>query len=184
MNGKLKPWEAYPHIWKTEKHFLAYLRGAFRAVWSRYPAKLDWKKNQGVTPPADYKGKAKKLAQCKQCQEWFPISSTEVDHVKEAGSFSSVDESFEWFKRVIDVNDNWQLLCKPCHKNKSHATRKGITFEEAVIEKKAIAFGKLSVDEQNKMLTEIYESDKLSFLTSKSKRVEAYRQYLKGENNE
>lgn len=180
MSSKQMPWEAYPEIWRTEKHFLAYLRGAYRSIWSRYPAKLAWKKAQGVTPPDGYKGRAKKLAQCKQCNNWFSISSMEVDHIKEAGSFSSIDESFEWFKRIIDVNDNWQLLCKPCHKIKSHASRKDVTFEEALLEKKVIAFGKLSTEEQKQKLTEIYGSDKISSLTNKSKRLAAYKEWLKG----
>ena len=178
MNGKLKPWELYPHIWKTEKHFLAYLRGAFRAVWSRYPAKLDWKKKQGITPPATYKGKAKKLVQCKQCQEWFPISSTEVDHVSEAGSFTSIDGAWEWFKRVLDVNDNWQLLCKPCHQLKSMSTRQGISLEDAALKKKVIAFKKLSVIEQTNILQSLYEVATMKSLSNAAKRAEAYKQHL------
>lgn len=181
MNPKLQPWEKYPEIWKDEKAFLTYLRGAFRAIWSKYPAKLKWKQQQGIKPPASYKGRAKKLVQCKQCNEWFPISNTEVDHIVEGGSFKSVAESFEWFLRIIDVNDNWQILCKPCHKVKSLAVRKNISIEDAIIDKKVIEFSKKSTNEQKSILTEILDERIITSLKNASDRKRAYHEWLKEE---
>lgn len=139
MDKKRKEaWENFPQIWKDEKAFMVYLRGAFRAVWSKYPAKLEWKKQQMVKPPVGYTGRAKTVGYCALCGEMGSASSFEVDHISEAGSFSNKEEAVQWFWRLLDTNDNWQIVCKPCHKCKSYADRMGIPFEDAKIAKQTI----------------------------------------------
>lgn len=142
MTKKLEPWEIYPEIWKTRGAFFTYLRGGIRQIWSRYPGKLAWKKSVLVDPPATYLGRAKKLGQCHYCKEYFAASSTEVDHVEQAGSCNSWDTAAEFLHALLDCDDNWVLACKPCHKIKSYAERAGILFEDAVIQKKVIEFAK------------------------------------------
>jgi hypothetical protein len=140
--SKKEPWEAYPTIWKTKAAFFTYLRGHLRQIWSRYPAKLTWKKAQGVKPPADYTGRAKTLCKCFYCGEFFPISSTEVDHVKMAGSCNDWDTAKEFLHNLLDCSGEWRITCKPCHKVITYAERMGVTFEESVAMKKAIEFMK------------------------------------------
>lgn len=147
MPGAKEPWQLYPDIWKTKASFFNYLRGSLRRIWSRYPAKLEWKKSQGQEPPADYKGRAKKLGTCHYCSGAFPISSLEVDHVAQAGSCNSWDTAQEFLHNLLDCNDNWVLACKPCHKVKSYAERMGILFEDAIVEKRVIEFTKKGKDE-------------------------------------
>ncbi len=139
---KLEPWQVYPEIWKTRAAFFNYLRGHLRQIWSRFPAKLEWKKAQGVVPPASYTGRAKKLCQCFYCGDFFPISSTEVDHAKMAGSCNSWDTSAEFLHNLLDCSGEWRITCKPCHKIKNHAERLGVTFEDAAAIKDAIEFCK------------------------------------------
>lgn len=141
MSNK-EPWESFPAIWKTKAAFFTYLRGSIRRIWARYPAKLEWKKTQLVNPPVGYKGRAKKLGKCHYCSEMFPASNLEVDHLNQAGACNSWETALEFLHKLLDCNGNWVLACKPCHKVKSFAERKGIDFKLALIEKKAIAFCK------------------------------------------
>lgn len=176
MSKKLKePWQSYPTIWKDEKAFMAYLRGAFRAVWSKYPAKLEWKKQQMVKPPAGYTGRAKTVGYCAYCDQMFSASSLEVDHIEQAGSFGNKEEAVQWFWRLLDTNDNWCLACIPCHKIKSYAERMGISFQDAKIAKQVIAFSKESVAEQTKILANFGRKDS----RTKAERRRMYEEILR-----
>ncbi len=132
-------WENYPELWPTEKHFMAYLRGAFRSIWKNYPAKHVWKKAQMKSPPKDYVGRAKTVGTCAFCLNTFPASKLEVDHIQQTGSFTNAVEAVEWFWRLLDTNDNWQLGCKECHRVKSHQEKnEGMSFEDAKVAKEII----------------------------------------------
>ena len=186
MADKQMPWEVYPDIWKTESAFMSWIRGGIRAgLWNKHPVKLEFIKKSRIKIPNTNPRSMKRFPEvwatkCAITGEIIPLNKAEVDHKTGEHTLRNLDDIASFIKDIVLVTeDDLQIVSKDVHKIKTLAERKGITFEEAVIEKKVIAFGKLSVDEQNKMLTEIYESDKLSFLTSKSKRVEAYRQYLK-----
>jgi hypothetical protein len=139
-----EPWELYPHLWKSQPAFFTYLRGGIRLIWSRYPAKLDWKKKQLTTErPEGYTGRGKSFGKCHYCGGMFTGSALEVDHVEQAGTCNSWETAFTFIKNLLDCNDNWVLACKPCHKIKSYAEKEGLTFAEAAILKKVIAIEKL-----------------------------------------
>lgn len=138
-----QPWEVYPEIWKTKSAFFTYLRGHIRLLWSRYPAKIVWKKSQMRRPPTGYTGRAKTIGDCVYCAESFPASHLEVDHVEQAGQCNSWETSSQFIYKLLDCNDNWVLSCKPCHKIKSYAEANGISFEEARVEKTVIEKCKL-----------------------------------------
>lgn len=145
----MQPWEKYPNIWKSESDYWNYLRGSFRRIWSRYPVKLEFKKNQAYLPPADYKGRAKKMGSCALCGEQnIPISKLEVDHKSQVGSFNSRETAFEWFWELLCEEENMQLVHKDCHKIKSYADRMGITFEKAKLEKEVILICKMKLDKK------------------------------------
>lgn len=144
----MEPWEAYPSIWKTKAAFFAYLRGGLRSVWSRYPAKLKWKDSQTTTEkPEGYTGRGKSFGKCHYCGEMFTKSSLEVDHVQQAGTCNSWETANEFLHNLLDVNNNWVLACRPCHKIKSYAERSGTDFAEAMLQKQVIAFMKRGKDE-------------------------------------
>lgn len=176
MAGNKQPWEAYPKIWKSKSAFLTYLRGAIRkALWSRYPPKIEWKNSQCTKPPENYIGKAKSGANCHYCNEWFAKSHLEVDHVQQAGGFQDIDGLSQWISKLIDVNNNWVLACKPCHKIKSYAERTDMSMEDARLEKEIIAFKKLPAKEQIRLLTSVLDASIMP--TNASQRAEAYKKY-------
>lgn len=142
MTVKKEPWECYPSLWKNQTAFFTYLRGHLRLLWSRYPAKLKWKATQLIDPPKGYTGRAKKLGKCVYCEQMFAASHLEVDHVEQAGTCNSWETAQQFLYKLLDCNDNWVLACKPCHKVKSYAERKGIDFKVALAEKRAIEFCK------------------------------------------
>lgn len=144
----MEKWEQYPHIWKTKAAYYAWLRGSFRRIWARYPVKIEFKKNNQYPPPPGYTGRAKNLGTCSLCGERdIAISKLEVDHIDTTGSFDDKESAFEWFWRLLCDESNMQLVHKECHKIKSYADRMGISFEEAMIEKKVI---KLFKDKKDK----------------------------------
>lgn len=140
--AKKEPWEVYPKVWKNQVAFFTYLRGHLRLLWSRYPAKIEWKKSKLVKPPKGYTGRAKMLGECHYCNEMFAASHLEVDHVQQAGQCNSWDTAQQFLYNLLDCNGNWVLACKPCHKIKSYAEKEGLTFEQAAFQKKVIDFMK------------------------------------------
>ena len=141
----MEPWECYPSVWKSKTAFFAYLRGAIRRIWSRYPAKLEWKKTQLTTEkPEGYKGRGKKFGKCAYCGEMFVASHLEVDHIIQVGECNSWETARQFMERLLNCNGNWCLACKTCHKIKSHAERLSVSFEEARLQKLVIEWMKQS----------------------------------------
>lgn len=170
MLERREPWDTYPSIWKNQTAFFTYLRGHLRLLWSRYPAKIEWKKSKMVLPPKGYTGRAKTLGKCHYCDEMFAASHLEVDHVQQAGTCNSWDTAQKFLYNLLDCNDNWVLACKPCHKVKSHAEKKGINFEEALLDKKIIEFCKKPKQEILDFLSE-YQYNGSSVSTAAKRRV-------------
>lgn len=169
------PWELYPSIWKTKSAFFTYLRGGLRNLWQRFPAKLKWKSSQLISPPASYKGRAKKLGQCYYCKEMFAASSLEVDHVEQSGKCNSWEEAYQFLYKLLDCNDNWVLACKPCHKIQSHSQRLECSFEEAKVAKDVIAFMK----KPKKEILAFLEENGYNSTTNAAQRKEAVAEILK-----
>lgn len=144
-----EPWELYPDIWKTKSAFFTWLRGGLRrAIWEKYPPKIQFKTKGCSPPPPDYEGRAKSGANCALTGEWTPKSYLEVDHIKGHVAFTDWDDVLDFIKHLCSDSSNFQLVNKENHKIKSYAERKGISFEEALIEKKAIAIIKNKADKQ------------------------------------
>ena len=146
---KKEPWELYPDIWKTKSAFFTWLRGGLRrAIWEKYPPKIKFKTEGCSPPPPDYEGRAKSGANCALTGEWTPKSYLEVDHIKGHVAFTDWDDVLDFVKHLCSNSENFQLVNKENHKVKSYAERKGISFEEALIEKKAIAIIKDKKDKE------------------------------------
>ena len=157
MNSK-EPWVTHPHIWKSESAYMAFIRGGIRkALWNRYPIKLELlkKKRKRIANP-NPKGKAKEVwgGECYLCKQEFVQSGLQVDHIKGNHSLRSMDEVQSFLENMLFITaDDIALVCKECHKVKTYAERHKISYDEAVIEKKLIAFTKLSVKKQTEVLT-------------------------------
>ena len=150
-----KPWEHPLSIWKTKSQYFVWLRGHLRNIWKDYPLRTEWKKTQ-LRPVRDEERKrkvfhpsTKSVGTCYLCNNWFAGSKLEVDHkVKSNGCYDfDTAEEFLWHC-AADDSSNWALVCKPCHKIKSHAEGRGITFEDAKAEKKAIEILNKKQDKQ------------------------------------
>lgn len=143
MSKTFKPWEWYPHIWKTEASFWSYLRGGLRrGLWEKSPIKLDFKNKNVSKPPDDYTGRAKTGSYCALTGEWVGKSASEVDHKEGNVSLLSEEDILDFIKHLVPPPDSLQLVGKEAHKTKSYAERQGISFEEAAATKKAIQIEK------------------------------------------
>lgn len=175
-----EPWEELPDVWKNDKAYFVWLRGQMRRTWSRHPIKLAYTKSRRVRAPIGKKTKRNPTGEvwankCEICDGLFRQAETEVDHIEEAGGFQNWNQFHEWVYKLLHINfDSIRVVCKPCHRIVSYASRMGITFEEAAIEKEAIAFGKMSVNNQNEKLAEL----KLESGSNAKLRKQIYRDYL------
>lgn len=129
-------------IWPTDAAFMTWLRGAMRkAIWQFHPVKLKYKKSCVQPPPPEYTGRAKGLIKCALTGDWVGQSMAEVDHVVGNASLKGVDDLLPYLLHLA-LPQELQCVGKEAHKVKSYAERMGISFEEALIEKQAIALTK------------------------------------------
>ena len=179
MSDKVEPWEAYPEVWPTKASFFSWLRGGLRrAIWEKYPGKIIYKKSQLTKPPAGYVGKAKSGAICALTGEWVGNSKLQVDHVIGEASLRDWCDIESFARHLCTNNDNMQLVEVEAHKIKSYAERRGISFEDAMFEKKYILpFKKLSAEKQKEALLKLDKN--VIMPTTAIKRVALYRQLIK-----
>jgi len=175
------PWND-TKIWKTKAEFFKYIRGTLRMGWKRYPLKIEYR-NSMVIPNFEGSGvtnpRVKKVGKCEICQNWFPQSALETDHIKPCGTIRDWETAGTFLHNMFCDKDNLRLLCCECHGQITYAERMGMSMEDAIIEKQCVAFGKLPAAEQSAKFTEIgLNPDEYS---TKEKRRDAYREYLKAE---
>lgn len=144
-------WEQYPQIWKTQATFFSWLRGGIRrSLWARSPIKLEFlKKHRFKIPNPSPRGKLKQVwgGCCAICNNTFPLKEIEVDHKRGNISLNNIEDIQLFIESIVLVSEqDLQLVCKSCHKAKSHAEKQGISFEEALIEKEIIAIIKVKGD--------------------------------------
>jgi hypothetical protein len=195
------PWEVKGVPWKTEAAYWVWVRGVLRKGWSRHPVKLEYVKSlRKKIPNPNPDGRVKTVwgATCVSCKEDHPlglsrrvrdrikrrhgvvVEGIEVDHKNAASSLKSVGDLAGFTTRLFYVTfDDLQLLCTRCHGIKTHCDRYGFTEEEAIIDKKGIAFGKLPVGEQKTILLNysVLQAD----MSNAKKRRECYTKLLKGD---
>ena len=146
-----KPWESPEgkSIWKTKAQYFTWLRGNLRKIWSDYPVRKEWKKRSlrpvTIEERKDkvYHPSTKNVGQCVFCKKWMAGSHLECDHIIESDGCYSEETAVKFLWHCAgQTADNFQLVCKPCHKIKSYSEAHKLTFEEATISKKAIAICK------------------------------------------
>jgi hypothetical protein len=119
----------------TEAQWLAWVRSALRSKWLRWPPRAEALK----AARRSYRGpktQQKWEYKCAMCTEWFMQKEVEVDHYPEdAGSILSSDDIGPFVNRLYCETDNLRILCKPCHKVYTLASSKGISLDEARLEK-------------------------------------------------
>lgn len=143
MGLNKNPWEEAPHIWPTKASFFNFLRGAFRrAIWEKYPLKFEFKNETCKPPPEGYTGRAKSGAPCSLTGVWTGKSAAEIDHLVGHVSLQDWDDVLPFVQHLCTTKDNMAYVSKEAHKIKSYAERMGITFAEALLEKRVIAIEK------------------------------------------
>lgn len=60
--------------------------------------------------------------QCNTCKEWFKLKDVQVDHVKPCGAFTD-ETHHKSFVTTLFLGEV-QVLCTPCHDQKTNTERK------------------------------------------------------------
>ena len=120
----------------TESQYLAWIRSALRSKWLKWPPRAE-----AINAARRvYRGPNKLQkweVECALCAKWFKLKEIEVDHFPhDAGSILSVDDIGQFVNRLYCETTNLRVLCVPCHKIYSLSQSKGITMEEAALEKR------------------------------------------------
>ena len=135
----LERWlDGHRDIWPTTAKFYAWLRGGLRkSIWQFHPVKLAYKNKQVVKAPDGYNGRAKKIVRCALTGDYIGISVAEVDHVDGNVSLRCVGDILPFLLHLA-CPDKLQVVSKDAHKVKSYAEKMNISFDEALLAKRAI----------------------------------------------
>ena len=110
----------------TEARFRAFIISALRAYMKRFPPK--WKALKSAAVGRLINKRSGRLAEhyeCASCKDTFVARDVQVDHIEPV---VSPQEGFQdwwtYMNRLYCEAENLQVLCKPCHKEKTNAERK------------------------------------------------------------
>lgn len=110
----------------TEARFRAFVISALRAHMKRFPPK--WKALKAAMVGKKINKRSGRLAEhylCASCGGFFVARDVQVDHIDPV---VSPEEGFQdwwtYMNRLYCEAENLQVLCKPCHKDKTNAERK------------------------------------------------------------
>ena len=110
----------------TEARFRAFIISALRAYMKRFPPK--WKALKAASIGRAINKRSGRLAEhyeCASCAEHFVARDVQVDHIEPV--VSPQDGFQDWWtymNRLYCEAENLQVLCKPCHKEKTAEERK------------------------------------------------------------
>lgn len=179
--NKNPPWVEYNHIWKTKASWLSWLRGGIRrALWNKSPCKLEFiKKNRIKIPNPNPKGRVAEVwgAQCALTGKLLPLNLMNVDHKEGNNSLREIEDIQSFVEAIAIVSmDDLQFVSVEAHKIKNHADKMGISFQEALCQKKAIALQK-----EKKDVDFIKNSGKIPATTQAKRRIQLVEVLMKQE---
>jgi hypothetical protein len=139
--------------WATESALMSWVRGGIRrSLWNRHPVKISFiKKNRIKIPNPNPRGNVKEVwgGVCAMTGELFVLKNLEVDHKYGGHSLRKIEDVQKFIEGIVFVTeDDLQFISKDAHRIKSYADRMGLSFEEAWVEKEAIAICKSKKDKQ------------------------------------
>ena len=138
--------------WKNSVAFFTYLRGCLRKAWSTNPIKhnlIKKKRKQIKNPNPNGKKETVFGFTCEMCNTDHVIANGQVDHIVAAGSLRKTEDIQGFVERLLYVTeDDLRLICKGCNSALAYADKQGISYEEAVREKKLIEICKTKKDTQ------------------------------------
>lgn len=104
----------------TESQYFSKIRSGLRKAfmwWKPMQLALD----KASRPSQSSNKRVKKEYQCAKCKKWFQRKEVEIDHIIECGSLKSYDDIIPFIQRLtIEDVEGFQVLCKPCHRTKTH----------------------------------------------------------------
>jgi 5-methylcytosine-specific restriction endonuclease McrA len=153
MTDKIEPWKEFPKIWKTKSAFMSWLRGGIRKnLWSRSPIKMEYIAANRKKVLNTKTGNMVWGGTCNLCGNDFLAKDLQVDHIVGNHSLREIEDIQNFIESISCISlKDLQYVCKPCHEAKTLAEKKGVSFEEAMIEKRVIALCK-DVDVCKKIL--------------------------------
>jgi len=183
---ELEPWEQCPDVSSNEKQYFNWIRAAMRKAWCRHPVKVSYMNLHRFKAPLGKKtfkhpkGTMIWATTCETCGKVHKVGNTEVDHKARAGGCKSWDEFNVWIRSLLHINhDSLAIICKPCHYIKSYAEQHDLTFEEARIAKRAIAFMKQKLPGQVAWFVRHGYKATDAAISNDKKRKALYIQFLK-----
>lgn len=116
---------AYERKQWTPAKLNSVIKGAFRSASRFYPPKLDALDEAFVDVRVNKaSGRMAKHRRCAQCKELFPDKMLQVDHIvpviDPVVGFTTWDEMAD---RLFCSKENFQVLCKTCHQDKTNQER-------------------------------------------------------------
>jgi 5-methylcytosine-specific restriction endonuclease McrA len=103
----------------TEAQFWGFLRSNLRLASRKWAPRRQ--ALVAVRRPSESDNKRLKWeCQCSMCKGWFPQKEVEVDHIVPVGSLLSFEDIGGFVERLLCELDGFVVLCKQCHKVKTH----------------------------------------------------------------
>jgi len=196
---KHTPWE-WCDQWDNASEYYSWLRGRLRGIWSKdWTPKNDYLNQRKFDHPkvdsngdpilnktGKNKGKQKtfKAYKCEITGAIIPASKPKgaktaqynIDHIDPAGSCRNGVEACIFLFRVLTSPDNMRLLSTETHKVITHMEKSNLTWDEAVLDKKAIAWeNDKSINHKQFLLDKGFEEKEIS---NGGKRRECYINFL------
>ena len=146
-----------------EKDVVSNWRSFVRFAWSKSIFRLDFLNKHSKKIKNDNPRSAKRFPyvtkyECNICKGLFSSNAIELDHVKDENSMRTLEDATTFFKSIeLQSYEDLQILCKDnrktvkgkkittyfgCHGIKTYASRYGVSFEQARIEKQFIQIKK------------------------------------------
>lgn len=104
----------------TEGRFKAFITSTIRSGFRRWPVKFDVLKNALVGKEVNPKtGRMANMYKCKKCKGKFTSKEVQVDHIKPVVGKEGFISWDKFIENLFCEEKNLQVLCLPCHKEKS-----------------------------------------------------------------
>lgn len=143
QTNEKEPWQVPGVPWKSESAFWQWVRGVLRKGWSKHPVKLEYIKQhrKRIANPKPSKRFPEVWGMtCAKCGKDHVQTNIEIDHISdEAGKFTCLDDVKAYVSHLFLIDfESIRAVCKDCHKAISYAQKEGISFEEALLQKRVI----------------------------------------------
>ena len=107
------------HGTMTEAAFWSFIRSTLRRKTMQWKPTQACKKDARRPNQSDNK-RMKWEYQCAECRGWFRDDEVDVDHIVECGTLNR-ETAGDFIERLFCEAKGLQLLCKGCHKQKTHS---------------------------------------------------------------